>query len=119
MKILVVDDSTVNNILLQDFLEKNGFDVLTALNGYEALEIIENQSPDLVLLDLMMPGLSGFDVLKLMQRKKLMVPTIVVSAYNEITKIKMVKKLGASNYLRKPIDFNHLLNAIEKINQHA
>ncbi len=119
MKILVIDDSTINNILLQDFLENNGFNVLTALSGYEALDIIENQTPDLILLDLMMPGISGFDVLRIIRRRKLMVPTIIVSAYNDIEKIKTAKKLGACNHLKKPIDFNHLLNTIESVIEHA
>ncbi|MDA3781420.1 MAG: response regulator [Bacteroidales bacterium] len=119
MKILVVDDSTVNNILLQDFLENNGFDVETSLSGNEALKIIENQAPDLVLLDLMMPGISGFDVLKVMKRRNNMPPTIVISAYNETEKVELTKRLGAIDYLKKPIEFNHLLKVIDAIKEHV
>jgi DNA-binding response OmpR family regulator len=63
MKILVVDDSTINNILLQSFLEDNNFQVITALNVPDAFDVLIKDNIELVLLDLMMPDFSGFDFL--------------------------------------------------------
>ncbi|MBA4309893.1 MAG: response regulator, partial [Chlorobiaceae bacterium] len=63
-KILVVDDNLENVFLLQNRLEKDGFDVITAYDGRVGLEKIRSEKPDLVLLDIMMPELSGLDVCK-------------------------------------------------------
>ncbi|MDA3781419.1 MAG: response regulator [Bacteroidales bacterium] len=115
MKILVVDDSTVNNILLQEFLENHEFEVHTSLNGKEALELMETLKPDLVLLDIMMPGIDGFAVLNFMNQNSIKIPTIMISAYDGIDKHQLAIKLGAFDYLKKPIDFIVLLNLINKI----
>ncbi|MEA3316391.1 MAG: response regulator [Bacteroidota bacterium] len=115
MKILVVDDSTVNNILLQEFLEHYNHEVHTALDGREALDIMQDDKPDLILLDIMMPGISGFDVLEYMKQNNILIPTIVISAYHKSDKHRLAIELGALDYIKKPIDFDYLINLINKI----
>lgn len=63
-KILIVDDSTTNIFLLENLLSESGFDVYTALTGRDALNLVEKKQPDIVLLDIMMPEMSGYDVLR-------------------------------------------------------
>ncbi len=113
MKVLVVDDSTINNMLLQNFLEEHGFEVITALNGYDAIRILESQKPDLLLLDLMMPGLSGFDVLKMLRKENSDLPVIIISAFADADYINLARELGAKDYIKKPINLGRLVQTIQ------
>jgi DNA-binding response OmpR family regulator len=119
MRILVVDDSTINNILLQNYLEENNFEVITALNGPDALEIIRKEQIDLVLLDVMMPEFSGFDFLKYLKINNLSVPVIVITANADVEYKEKSIALGAKDYLNKPIQFNELKDKINKVLQLA
>jgi DNA-binding response OmpR family regulator len=116
-KILIVDDSTINNILLQNYLEARGYDVLTALNGNEALQLIERESVDIMLLDMMMPGLNGLDVLSILEKKNIYIPTIIISAFVDSKYKAEALKLGALEYMDKPLNFNGLLQRIEHISE--
>lgn len=116
-KILIVDDSTINNILLQNYLEARGYDVLTALNGNEALQLIERESVDIMLLDMMMPGLNGLDVLSILEKKNIYIPTIIISAFVDSKYKAEALKLGALEYMDKPLNFNGLLQSIEHISE--
>ncbi len=117
MKILVVDDSTINNILLQDFLESHKYEVHTSLDGREALTLIDTIKPDLILLDIMMPGISGFDVLNNMKQNDIKIPAIIISAYNNKEKKDLALSLGACDYIVKPINFDILLKLVNKFNK--
>jgi len=118
-KILIVDDSTINNILLQNYLEARGYDVLTALNGNEALQLIERESVDVMLLDMMMPGLNGLDVLSILDKKNLHIPTIIISAFIDSKYKAEALKLGALEYMDKPLNLNGLLQSIEHISENS
>ena len=109
--ILVVDDSSSNLIGLQKILEKESFSVFTAISGEVALEILLKEKIDAVLLDIMMPGFSGFDVLDKMQEEPGMkyIPVIVVSARTSSTDIKNALEKGAVDYIKKPIDIIELI----------
>jgi len=113
MKILIVDDSTINNMLLQDILEAEGYEVYSALNGKEALQVLETHSPGMILLDLMMPEINGFDLLKKLREEKLNIPVIVISAYNSEDYIKKAMELGALDYMLKPVKGMELIKRIE------
>ena len=113
MKILIVDDSTINNMLLQDILEAEGYEVYSALNGKEALQVLETHSPGMILLDLMMPEINGFDLLKKLRKEKLNIPVIVISAYSSDDYIKKAKELGALDYMLKPVKGVELIKRIE------
>ena len=111
-RILVVDDEqTVRNVL-QRTLERAGYDVITAANGQEALDKISSFDVSLVLLDIMMPGLDGFEVLERIPRD-LNIPVIMLSGiHDEITKIHSLT-LGADNYIAKPFSTGELLARIQ------
>ena len=113
MKLLIIDDSTVNNIILQNLLEDMGYEVSSALNAKDAFEIIKEFSPDLILLDLMMPEISGFDLLRRFRKEKINIPVVIVSAFSDDEYIRKAKELGAWDYLLKPVDKENLASCIE------
>jgi len=113
MRLLVIDDSTVNNIILQSLLEDMGYEVNTALNAEDALKIINEFSPDLILLDLMMPEVSGFDLLKRFRKAQISIPVVIISAFSDDEYKRKAKELGARDYLLKPVDKEILASSIE------
>ncbi len=115
-KILVVDDSSVNNFLLENVLEEKGYHLQVAYNGKEALVFISEDPPDIILLDIMMPGIDGFEILdKLSQEEsKQKIPVIMVTSKNEDTDKERAFKSGAVEYIVKPIDIEELLAKVEK-----
>ena len=113
-RILVVDDLADNLFLLQTVLETEGYDVDTADNGSLALAKIEAEPPDLVLLDVMMPGMNGFEVTRrIRQNSKLpFIPILLITAYEEASVIEGLE-IGANDFIRMPIDFDELLARIK------
>jgi class 3 adenylate cyclase/CheY-like chemotaxis protein len=106
-RLLVVDDNEMNRDLLSRRLSARGYTVALAQDGTEALERIDAEPFDLVLLDVMMPGLSGFDVLKIVRGKHSRgdLPIIMVTAKDQSEDIVHALRLGANDYVTKPIDF--------------
>src|SRR5664279_2747807 len=105
-RILVVDDNASNRDLLSRRLQRQGHTVLQAEDGTIALALVEKEALDLVLLDLMMPGISGYDVLTLLKRnpRSQEIPVIMISALNELDSIVRCIEAGADDYLAKPFD---------------
>jgi len=102
--ILVCDDSLFQRRILTSIVEKNGHTPLEATNGYECLEIIKENKPDLIFLDLLMPDYDGFSVLKDAGEQGLDVPIIVITAdIQDITRDDCLK-LGARAFLNKPVN---------------
>ena len=114
MKILIVDDSTINNILIQSILEDKGYETTAVLDGHEAFRKIDQYNPELIILDIMMPEISGFDVLKRLRNMDYSIPVIALSAYKDKKYEKHALSLGASAYLHKPVNPEVLFNTIEK-----
>jgi len=117
-RILVVDDSTTNIVLLEAILSEKGYLVETALNAREALMKIEKQIPDLILLDLLMPKVSGFDFLEELRKKEATskTPVIVISAINtDDENTRKINELEAVDFIRKPIDIQYLLSKVQEI----
>lgn len=112
IKILVVEDDADINGLLCNILSKKGYDVRGAFSGSEALMCIDQFEYDLVLLDLMLPGVSGEDIINKIRKDKIM-PIIVISA--KITQDDKINalKLGADDYITKPFDINEVLARVE------
>jgi signal transduction histidine kinase len=106
-RVLVVDDNEMNRDILSRRLERKGFQVKSVADGREALEQVEAAAWDVVLLDIMMPGLSGLEVLKRIRRTKgpTELPVIMVTAKHQSTEIVETLELGANDYVTKPIDF--------------
>jgi two-component system, cell cycle response regulator DivK len=118
-KILVVDDSTTNVVLLEAILDEKGYHIETALNAKEAYALIEKETPDLILLDLLMPKVSGFDFLEEIRKshKTANTPVIVVSALTDEENIEKIMKMGAIDFVKKPIDLQYLVERVDYILQ--
>ncbi|MGB3310029.1 MAG: response regulator [Nodosilinea sp.] len=112
-RILVVDDIDDNLFLLQTVLETEGYAVDTAGNGGTALAKVENSPPDLILMDVMMPDMNGYEVTRqIRQNPKLPVmPILMVTAYDMINAGQGLA-LGAHSFIRKPIEFDQLLTKV-------
>ncbi len=104
--ILVVDDDMLNRIVLSTNLGEQGYEVATAENGREALEMLGQQRFDVVLLDLIMPEMDGYQVLERMKSDEVRreIPVIVISALDEMESIIRCIEMGATDYLPKPFD---------------
>lgn len=112
ISILVVEDDWDINGLLCKILEKEGYSVRAAYSGTEAKMCVEQYDYDLILLDLMLPGVSGEELIGEIRRKKVM-PIIVISAKVELEDKIEVLKLGADDYICKPFDINEVLARVE------
>jgi DNA-binding response OmpR family regulator len=114
--ILVVDDLPANRDLMTRRLERSGFRVLSAASGPEALELLRRSPVDLVLLDIMMPGMTGLDVLKTLRlsRATAALPVIMVTAKTDSEDVVEALSLGANDYVTKPVDYPVALARIQK-----
>ena len=104
--LLVVDDNEMNRDILSRRLRKHGYDVVTAVDGADALAMVDAQEFALVLLDIEMPGLSGLEVLKMLRERRstIQLPIIMVTARQESADIVNALNCGANDYLAKPVD---------------
>jgi DNA-binding response OmpR family regulator len=109
--IMVVDDGQTIPRLLGRILEPEGYDVVVADNGRTALELLQDYCPDLVILDIMMSGLDGFQVLNLI-RQRSNIPVIMLTGRCEVTTLHDALALGADDYVRKPFSTRELLARI-------
>lgn len=108
---MVVDDEQTILRLLDYTLKPAGYDVVLASDGSSALKLLKQHSPDLVILDIMMPGLNGFQVLRLM-RQRSSVPVMMLTARREAETVRDALNLGADDYVRKPFQTLELLARI-------
>jgi DNA-binding response OmpR family regulator len=114
--VLCIDDSSTALILLEYALNEAGFQAVLALSVKEAIQIINKQIPDLILLDLSMPAISGYEFLEMRAKLNLQkVPIIVVSAYDSKESVSKIQDLGAIDFISKPIRIETLM---EKIRTH-
>ncbi len=110
--IMAVDDEPVILMLLKRTLESGGYDVIVATDGNSALILLNERQPDLVLLDIMMPELDGFQVLERL-RPHSDVPVIMLTAKDEVDSVRNALALGADDYVRKPFSPRELLARIQ------
>lgn len=115
--VLIVDDEATNIKLIQAFLMREGYQLLTALNGEEALALAEKTVPDLVLLDVMMPGIDGFEVCERLKQKQAFkdVPVIMVTALKEREHKVRAMEVGADDFICKPLDGTELLVRVKSL----
>jgi CheY-like chemotaxis protein len=116
-KILIVDDEPDVLRLTSLRLEKLGYKVLTAANGREALDIIQNEKPDLAMLDLIMPVMYGSEICKLVKSDETLrhIPIILFTAYKEIMTDEKAKSIGADGYIAKPFFARELVSKVEQL----
>lgn len=114
-KILIVDDQFGIRILLKEILEREGYSVFQAANGRQAMTIVENSSPHLVLLDLKLPGISGIEILKQMKKIEPNILTIMMTAYEELRLIDETKRYGAIAHFTKPFDIVKMREVIKEV----
>ena len=116
-RVLVVDDVVPNTRLLEAKLTHEYFDVLIANSGEEALKLIREESPDIVLLDVMMPGLDGFEVCRRIKADpaSMHIPVVMVTALNEVADRVRGLEAGADDFLTKPIDDIALLARVKSL----
>lgn len=114
VKILVVDDQPDIRWLLSNLLKEQGWEVATASEGEEALEVFRKEAPAAVLLDLKMPRLGGMQVLERIKRHDPHTPVIVITAYGEVASAVQAMKLGAYDYLTKPFNNDDLIFTIKR-----
>lgn len=115
-KILVVDDSSTVVFALSRLLQQDGYEVLTAANGEQAIAMAENHRPDLVLMDVIMPGMNGFQATRRIRKMHGLeaTPIIIISASEQKTEEFWLRRLGASDFLPKPITRGQLFPTIER-----
>jgi DNA-binding response OmpR family regulator len=118
-RILVVDDNEDIRSLLSLVLQKEGYEVFLAADGIQAMEIVKNNKLDLILLDVMMPGLSGLEVLALIrgnkEKKISEIPVMMITAKSTISDIDDAVEIGASSYIIKPFRNENLLQKVTAI----
>ncbi|MFC2021781.1 response regulator [Chloroflexota bacterium] len=113
-KILVVDDEKRIVDILKAYLERDGYQVSTAYDGRSALELARSNSPDLIILDLMLPEVSGWDVCREL-RKESDVPVIMLTARDDTTDKIIGLELGADDYVTKPFDPKEIISRVRAV----
>lgn len=114
-KILVVDDEPNVAQLLAEYLAEHGYQTVKAHGGVEALTRLDLEKPDVILLDVRMPGMDGVEVLRRIRSFNKQVGILMISANDDIELAKQTIEMGAFDYTLKPVDFTYLSRAVEKM----
>ncbi len=116
-RVLIVDDSPTETHKLTTMLEKNGHAVLTATNGESGVDVAREQRPDVILMDIVMPGLNGFQATRQLSKggETAGIPVVIVTTKDQDTDRVWGMRQGASAYLTKPVDEGKLLGTIAEV----
>jgi two-component system, OmpR family, alkaline phosphatase synthesis response regulator PhoP len=114
-RLLVADDSETVLLMLQRRLEMSGYEVVTAKDGQEALEQAEGENPDLILLDAMMPRMSGVEALRELRASGSKIPVIIISAHLDAQEPERMIEAGAQGCVPKPFEWDVLIARIEEL----
>lgn len=114
-KLLIVDDQNGIRILLLEVFNSEGYTTYEASNGKAALDIVKNHKPDLVLLDMKIPGMDGLEILKQIRKIDTEIKVIMMTAYGELDMIKEAMELGALAHFTKPFDIDELRHAVNEL----
>jgi two-component system alkaline phosphatase synthesis response regulator PhoP len=115
VKILIADDDPITLDAITECLRNDGYEPLAAADGTAALDLWQIHKPDLLCLDIMMPGLDGYEVCRLVRRSDALVPVIFLSAKSEEIDVVVGLKLGADDFIRKPFGKHELLARISAV----
>ena len=116
-KVLIVDDESFIINLLKNGLSENGFDVITADNGFDAILAVEEQKPDVVITDIMMPRLTGLEFLKALKNNPATakVPIFLISAMDQADIVQQGLDMGAVDYITKPFKINEIIGKLRHL----
>lgn len=113
--ILIVDDEPDIRLLLSWYVEKEGFVSLKAENGRQALELIDRYHPDAIISDVMMPEMDGMELLQQIKNREIEIPVIMITAYGTIDRAVYAMRLGAADFITKPINPDYLMQVIDRV----
>ena len=113
-KVLVVDDQFGIRVLLHEVLQREGYVVFQASNGPSALSIVEREQPDLVLLDMKIPGMDGLEILRNLRKLGVDAKVIMMTAYGELDLIHEAMEMGAVAHFTKPFDIDELRRTVRE-----
>ncbi|WP_367307243.1 response regulator [Alicyclobacillus acidocaldarius] len=113
-KVLVVDDQFGIRVLLHEVLQREGYEVFQASNGPSALSIVEREQPDLVLLDMKIPGMDGLEILRNLRKLGVDAKVIMMTAYGELDLIHEAMEMGAVAHFTKPFDIDELRRTVRE-----
>lgn len=116
-KLLIVDDQYGIRVLLTEIFKKEGYVTYQASNGFQAIDIVKNDHPQLVILDMKIPGMDGIEILKRIKVIDKNIKVILMTAYGELDIIQEAKELGANRYFAKPFDIDEIRKAAAEILQ--
>jgi twitching motility two-component system response regulator PilH len=116
-RVLIVDDSPTETYKMSSILSKHGYDVITAENGEQGVTVARRELPDVVLMDIVMPGLNGFQATRQLSREPTTshIPVIIVTTKDQETDRVWGQRQGAKGYLTKPVDGKMLVETIEGV----
>ena len=115
--VLVVHDSPTDQHVISSYLKKHGYRVITANDGEQGIAVAREQQPDLILMDVVMPGMNGFQATRRLKRDQQTgdIPVIIVSSKGEVTDKVWGMRQGAAEYLTKPVSEDDLMNLIREL----
>lgn len=113
-KLLIVDDQFGIRVLLNEIFQKEGYKTFQAANGVQALDIVKNEEPGLVILDMKIPGMDGLEILKRIKKDNEAIKVIIMTAYGELDMIQEAVKNGALTHFAKPFDIDEIIGAVKK-----
>lgn len=113
-KVLVVDDQYGIRLLLKEVFSKDNLHIFQAANGKQALDIIQAEQPDLILLDMKMPGMDGLELLRRLKQQEFQTKVIMMTAYGELDLVAEASRLGACTHFTKPFDIEELRSEVMK-----
>jgi len=116
-KILIVDDEPDMRLAIKNVLKIRGYDSIEAGDGKKAVELVEKENPDLVLLDIRLPGMDGVEALERIRKFNKKVPVVMITGYGHIQSAVDVMKLGAQEYLQKPFENAELIEVVRRFTE--
>ncbi len=115
MKVLIVDDEEMAIKMLEHQMIANGYEVISCTDGREAVELIKNENPGLVISDIMMPFMSGLELLEVIKSENKKTPVILISALDDVEVIQTAIGMGADDFVIKPVNMDELALRITKV----
>lgn len=114
-KVLVIDDENDILLIIKSALHEEGYDVTTANNGYDGLALAEDASPDLIILDILMPEMDGFEVLQQLKEneKTAQIPVVILTGLSSKDKIREALNKGIDYYIVKPFEYQDLVSKVK------